>query len=104
MSSLFSRIVSFVRSTSIDSLELLFLCSILADFKHFLPNSTVLIFLEFRIIIRWIIYEGLASTPINELKKDVAYAGAGKNLYEASRAILDTTAGQIAVIDICFCL
>lgn len=47
-------------------------------------------------------YEGLAST-INELKKkDVAYAGAGKNLYEASRpAILDTTAGQIAVIDIC---
>ena len=32
----------------------------------------------------------------------MAYAGAGKNLYEASRpAILDTTAGQIAVIDIC---
>ena len=47
-------------------------------------------------------YEGLASTISELKKKDVAYAGAGKNLYEASRpAILDTTAGQIAVIDIC---
>ena len=47
-------------------------------------------------------YEGLASTICELKKKDVAYAGAGKNLYEASRpAILDTTAGQIAVIDIC---
>ena len=46
-------------------------------------------------------YEGLASTISELKKKDVAYAGAGKNLYEASRpAILDTTAGQIAVIDI----
>lgn len=47
-------------------------------------------------------YEGLAST-ISELEKRMcSYAGAGKNLYEASRpAILDTTAGQIAVIDIC---
>ena len=47
-------------------------------------------------------YEGLASTISELKKKDVAYAGAGKNLYEASRpAVLDTTAGQIAVIDIC---
>ena len=47
-------------------------------------------------------YEGLASTISELKKKDVAYAGAGKNLYEASRpAILDTTAGQIAVVDIC---
>ncbi len=39
-------------------------------------------------------YEGLASTISELKKKDVAYAGAGKNLYEASRpAVLDTTAG-----------
>ena len=47
-------------------------------------------------------YEGLASTICELKKKDVAYAGAGKNLYEASRpAILDTTAGQFPLFHPC---
>ena len=47
-------------------------------------------------------YEGLQSTLFHLKKRKIAYAGAGKNLYEASRpAIVDTTAGQVAVIDIC---
>lgn len=47
-------------------------------------------------------YDGLSSTIEALQRKKVAFAGAGKNLYEASRpAVLDTTAGQVAVLDIC---
>ena len=47
-------------------------------------------------------YDGLLSTLTRLEKRGISYAGAGRNLYEASRpAILDTTAGQVAVIDIC---
>lgn len=47
-------------------------------------------------------YDGLASTIAALKKQKTAYAGAGKNLYEASRpAVIDTTAGQVAVLDIC---
>ena len=47
-------------------------------------------------------YDGLLSTLKALEKRKVAYTGAGRNLYEASRpAILDTAAGQVAVLDIC---
>lgn len=47
-------------------------------------------------------YDGLRSTIFHLKKRKIPFAGAGNTLYEASRpAVLDTSAGQVAVIDIC---
>lgn len=47
-------------------------------------------------------YDGLESTLQALEERKVAYAGAGRTLYEAARpAVIDTPAGQVAVIDIC---